>query len=144
MVIQICIIVNKQIIYDHFFDNRMSSTFDINNTTLVDFWSAVIVLTCHQCEGNEYINLCNCLCRPLNALYICSNLIPDLTEKIIFEIDQTILGTKNGILKFFQFRSDITFRICKRLLSHVIIRNHVLERICYFQIISKHFVVFDA
>ena len=62
-VVKIGIIIDKQVIVNHFFDNRMSSILDINRTGFVDFRPAVIVLLCNECQGYKYIQPGDCFGR---------------------------------------------------------------------------------
>ena len=144
MIIKIRIIIDKHIVDDHFLNNRMSSAFDIDRSVLIDLRTAVIILTCDQSERNEDIDLRDCLGSLLDSGYVCSNLITDFSEQIVFEIHKPVLRSKNGILQFLEFRRNVSLRIRQCLLSHIIIRHQILKGIRYFQIIPEYFVIFNT
>ena len=144
MIVEIRIIVNKHIVDDHFLNNRMSSAFDVDQTVFIDLRATVIVLACHYRQRNKHVDFGNRLRSLLDTCHIRRNLITDLTEQIVLEIHQTILCAEDRILKFLEFRRDVTLRICQRLLSHIIIGNHILKGIRHFQIVTEYFIVLDS
>ena len=70
--------------------------------------------------------------------------IPDLAEFVVFKSIEFVLRIEDGILEGFELFGSVSLRADERLLAHIIRRDHVLEGVGHFKIVSEHFVVFDA
>ena len=142
LIIQISIIGNKHIIWNHSFNDRVTAFFDIKDSFFIDFRTDIVVALCNKCERTESIQCGNCFGSLLDSLHLSGNRFTDFTIKLIFQCIQLIFCTKDHVFKFFKLRCDITLSIRKGLFSCIIIRDKILVRIRYFQIIAEYFVVF--
>ena len=142
LIIQISIIGNKHIIWNHSLNDRMTAFFDIKDSFFIDFRTDIVVALCNKCKRTESIQCGNCFGSLLDSLHLSGNRFTDFAVKFIFQCIQLIFCTKDHVFKLFQLRCDITFSIRKGLFSCIIIRYKILVRICHFQIITEYFVVF--
>ena len=144
VIIKICIVWYKHVVGNHFFNNRMSSAYYVNNTFFVNWRTYIIILLRYECKRSKNINSCNCPCGILYTDNLWSNSVSDFRKYIVFQSEKFIFRPKNYIFKFFKFWHCIALCIGKCLFAYIIIRNHIFERVCNFKIISEDFVVFNA
>ena len=142
LIIQISIIGNKHIIWNHSFNDRVTAFFNIKDSFFIDFRTDIVVALCNKCKRTERIQCGNCFGSLLDSLHLSGNCFTDFTIKLIFQCIQFIFRTKDHVLKLFKLRCDITLSIRKGLFSSIIIRDKILVRIRHFQIIAEYFVVF--
>ena len=142
LIIQISIISNKHIIWNHSLNDRMTAFFDIKDSFFINFRTDVVVALCNKCKRTERIQCGNRFGSLLDSLHLSGNRFTDFTIKFVFQCIQLIFRTKDHVLKLFQLRCDITLSIRKGLFSSIIIRDKILVRIRHFQIITEYFVVF--
>ena len=142
LIIQISIIGNKHIIWNHSFNDRVTAFFNIKDSFFINFRTDIVVALCNKCKRTERIQCGNCFGSLLDSLHLSGNRFTDFAVKFIFQCIQLIFCAKDHILKLFKLRCDITFSIRKCLFSCIIIRYKIFIRICHFQIITKYFVIF--
>ena len=143
LIVQICIICNKHIIFNHLLYNRMTTIFDIQNTIFINLRSYKIVSFCHKRKRGKHIQCCNRLGSFLDTYDFFANFVTDICKQFIFQRIQTIFSSKDQILKILQLLCNITFGIGQCLFANIIIRNLIFERIRHFQCITKYTTVFD-
>ena len=142
LIIQISIISNKHIIWNHSLNDRMTAFFDVKDSFFIDLRADIVIALCNKCKRTESIQCGNCFGSLLDSLHLSGNRFTDFAIKFIFQCIQLIFCTKDHVFKLFQLRCDITFSIRKGLFSCIIIRYKILVRIRHFQIITEYFVVF--
>ena len=60
LIIQISIIGNKHIIWNHSLNDRMTAFFDIKDSFFINFRTDVVVALCNKCKRTESIQCGNC------------------------------------------------------------------------------------
>ena len=142
LIIQISIISNKHIIWNHSLNDRMTAFFYVKDSFFIDLRADIVIAFCNKSKRTERIQCGNCFGSLLNSFHLSGNRFTDFAVKFIFQCIQLIFCTKDHVFKLFQLRCDITFSIRKGLFSCIIIRYKILVRIRHFQIITEYFVVF--
>ena len=143
MIIQISIIGNKHIVFNHFLHYRMTAVFNIDHTSGIDFRTDIIVSGRDQRHGRKHIQCCNGLRGLLDPDHLTADPVSHITEQLIFQRIQLILCSQDHILQLFQLLCDISLCIGKGLFADIIIRNKVFKGIGYLQRISEHTIEFD-
>ena len=143
LVVKICIVCNEHIIFDHLLNHRMTAIFDIQYSVLINLGFHIIVSFCNQCKRSKDIQRSHCFGSSLNTNNFLSYLFTYLCKKFIFQCIKTVLCSEDHIFQIFQFLGDISLSVGKCLLTDIIFRNQIFERIGNFQCIPKNSAVFD-
>ena len=100
LVIQICIICDEHIIWDHPLYYRMSPVFDIDHAFFIDFGPYVVIPLGYKRKGGEHIECRHCLRCLLDPLHFGSHCFPDFRIELIFQGVKLIFRSQDHILQF--------------------------------------------
>ena len=143
LAVQIGIVGNEHIVFDHLLHHRMTSVPDIDHTVFIDLRPYIIVSLGHESKGSKYVQGGHRLGSTLDPCDFSPHFVPDVTEQLILQRIEPVLRAKDQILQLFQLLGDISFRIGERLLAHIIFRYKILKGIGNFQRIAENTVIFD-
>ena len=101
------------------------------------------------CKGKQCIQFGNPFGGPLNFRYKAFYPIPNLLEKLVFQLIDLGFCVQDQALHFFELRRDEPFTIGQGLLPDVVLRNQFIIGSGHFQIVAKdlveaHLQVLDA
>ena len=121
----------------------MASVLNIDDAPFVDRWLNKSAALCDERQRGKDIDACDGVCCLLDSHDLICNPVADIHIKIVFQCGQLIFGAKDRFLKLFELRCDVALCVCQCLFSCIIIRHHILIRICDLKIITEYFVILN-
>src|SRR5260370_16100260 len=111
----------------------------MNAVSIVEMWTAIIVLRGYSGQTQVHINLCQRVCCVQNTFgSMYSDLRAHLCEEFALQFADPVLRIQNECLVLLQVGSDKTFARRKCLLAHIVGWYAAQLRVRYLDKIAEH------
>ena len=141
VIIHVNIVGNEESIGNGLLDDRMTALVDFQFQRVINDRLHIAKTVADLRKGAEHIQGSHSRRCLLNRNDVFFDFVAEVAEQVVLHLVDLGLRIENQTFHLLQFRRDETLSIGQGLLADIVVRNHVVERLGHFQIISKHAVV---
>ena len=140
LAVHVGVVGDKEAVLQHLLHHRVAALGDLQFVRVVHQGHAVVVLRRHQGEGRQHVGLGHGPGDLLDLGGLGGGLVPDLTEELVLQGHNPVLGGEDGVLHVLELLGDVPLAVDQGLLPDVLRGDLVVVGLGDLDVVAKDFI----